>query len=138
MWVVERQGSKVVAATEGEIDQARGKRRGNAKKILKWRERTQSSVANQGLRIFGVHKTNWFLHAKYRERSGKTAKTGVRCRVSGFWCRVSGAENRGQGTVTFCRHDRQGQDIAWNGQWTTLVTSKMTERRGNVYEKKER
>jgi hypothetical protein len=34
MFVVDREGSKGVGATEGEMDRARGKRRGNAK-ILK-------------------------------------------------------------------------------------------------------
>jgi hypothetical protein len=35
MWVVEGQGSRIVATTEPEMDRARGKRRGNTKKILK-------------------------------------------------------------------------------------------------------
>jgi hypothetical protein len=46
------------------MDPANGKEAGNAKKILKQRERTQSSIAAKGVSIFGVLKTNWFSSAK--------------------------------------------------------------------------
>jgi hypothetical protein len=56
-----------------------------------------------------------------------------RCKVSGGRGKEQGIGDREQ---AFCRHDRPGQDVAWDGPRTTLVISKMKEQRANVYENK--
>src|SRR5208337_5115422 len=104
---------KGAVANAGGKGRRRGPRHGKGEKARKWEKdvffgkRTQPSIANKGLSIFEVHKTNWFLSANEPKSNPKKGpKNHPLCALEPeFACRKAPADGQAPGGYTSFEFD---------------------------------